>query len=421
VAFVAPERLRVLNLVRSADPEGRIRGIADPDASTADETLSSRQQRESIAAVEESIMADIAVSCPHCSARCRVSGTVPGQTWRCPVCTKPFTLNSTSAPPGGGPPGQPPLGGVESLVAPKPDVPDQNLVSGGSNAGSIADELRKLQELRTVGVLPDEEFAKARAAILASLTRSAAAPVRAGSSDLENEAADFLLAQSGQGRPAEPRWPVAEQPVGELGGKEAKPQPEQEDQGHRDLDDTRHSVEARSEPSDSTGAGFWERPSVSRAEQQPQKSEPGTGRGKTVWNSPWFHIPSEGEPTYDPLHIAIHKLVVAVGLAFGALGLLPALAIAVFLAVLLWKEPFLAVCSFVADIAIIPTIVAAFYLFGAALPLMFTPNAFLRGPIGRKWAKAAGVRSPLAIRCVCLCLWGVVVAVVVFVVAFFRG
>jgi hypothetical protein len=127
-----------------------------------------------------------------------------------------------------------------------------------------------------------------------------------------------------------------------------------------------------------------------------------------------FHVPAKGGGRFDPVHITVHKVVVGVGLAFGALGVLAALGFAAGCAMvaLTAKTPGSAAETLI-GIPVSLLIPPGCYFIGTSLALAFTPTRFLRGPIGRKWLKVAGVKSPILARVVFILIPALAVGIVV--------
>jgi hypothetical protein len=131
-----------------------------------------------------------------------------------------------------------------------------------------------------------------------------------------------------------------------------------------------------------------------------------------------FHVPTKGGGRLDPTHVTIHKIVVGVGLAFGALGVLAALGFAAGCAmVALSAKNTRSGVEALIGIPVSLLIPPGCYFIGTSMALAFTPNRFLRGPIGQKWLKVAGVKSPILARVLFILIPTLAVGIVVAVVA----
>ena len=148
------------------------------------------------------------------------------------------------------------------------------------------------------------------------------------------------------------------------------------------------------------------------------------GKGIETMATPWtvfrkttrFHVPAKGGGRYDPAHIRIHKIVVGVGLAVGALGVLVALGLAACCAMIVLTGKNLRgsyVATTLLGIPVSLLIPPGLYFIGTSIGLVFTPNRFLRGPIGQKWLEIAGVKSPILARVLCILIVAIVVGIVV--------
>lgn len=137
-----------------------------------------------------------------------------------------------------------------------------------------------------------------------------------------------------------------------------------------------------------------------------------SGAWAQLWRTQTFHVPAEGEATYDPRDVRWHQYVVRLGKLFGACAGLPLMAVAAWLYL-----DFLLTAPNLVGALVGPVLVAGIYpgfrLFGCGAGLLVAPGRFLRGPIGRRWLTIVGVRSPLAARLVCLLLLGAFAAVLV--------
>jgi len=128
-----------------------------------------------------------------------------------------------------------------------------------------------------------------------------------------------------------------------------------------------------------------------------------------------FDVPGEGEPAYDPGHVATHRIIVRVGKVCGAVGIVvaglfvfacllvagasaasPDRASGVSVRTVIWGTLFV--------ILIAAATPVAFYFYGTSVALLFAPSDFLRGPIGRKWLKVAGVKGIAVARVLCFVL-----------------
>jgi hypothetical protein len=130
-----------------------------------------------------------------------------------------------------------------------------------------------------------------------------------------------------------------------------------------------------------------------------------------------FHVPAKGGGRYDPAHIRIHKIVVGVGLAFGALGVLAALGFAAgSVIVALSAKNLESAAVTLIGIPVSFLIPPGCYFIGTSMALVFAPTRFLRGPIGQKWVKIAGVKSPILARLLFILIVVLVVGIVVAIV-----
>ena len=130
-----------------------------------------------------------------------------------------------------------------------------------------------------------------------------------------------------------------------------------------------------------------------------------------------FHVPAKGGGRLDPAHVTIHKIVVGVGLAFGALGALAALALAAGCAMAaLSAKNARSGAETLIGIPVCLLIPPGCYFIGTSLALAFTPTRFLRGPIGQKWLKVAGVKSPILARLLFILIPALAVGIVVAIV-----
>jgi len=130
-----------------------------------------------------------------------------------------------------------------------------------------------------------------------------------------------------------------------------------------------------------------------------------------------FHVPDEGEAGYERDDIATHKRIVAVGKAFAAVGLVVGIVMAIGIIVgglqtLMEGKPFMdgtpvsigmlkALPLLILAVIAIPVVC---YFYGTSVTLLFAPRVFLAGPIGKKWLKIAGVKSPTMARILCAIL-----------------
>ncbi len=92
------------------------------------------------------------------------------------------------------------------------------------------------------------------------------------------------------------------------------------------------------------------------------------------------------------------------------LAVVPAIVLAVACAVLGFAGGFCGLLLLFLGLPAALALPPACYLSGAAATLLFAPSDFLRGPIGRKWVRVAGVKSPLAARLVYLCFFAMFAA-----------
>jgi hypothetical protein len=138
-------------------------------------------------------------------------------------------------------------------------------------------------------------------------------------------------------------------------------------------------------------------------------------------------VPGEGEPPYDARHVATHRTIVRVGKICGAAGIVAAglfLFTCLLLAVSRSTSPDPTSGSSVRGIlwgALVSILIAAatpivFYFYGTSVALLFAPSEFLRGPIGRKWLKVAGVKSIAVARVLCFVLLIVPPALITLIV-----
>jgi hypothetical protein len=67
-------------------------------------------------------------------------------------------------------------------------------------------------------------------------------------------------------------------------------------------------------------------------------------------------------------------------------------------------------------LAIATVMPVGFYFYGTSVALRFTPSDFLRGPIGRKWLKLAGVKSVATARVLCSLLLILPLAIITLIV-----
>ena len=129
-----------------------------------------------------------------------------------------------------------------------------------------------------------------------------------------------------------------------------------------------------------------------------------------------FHIPENEEAPYDPVQIAVHKRVLRVGMIFAAVGLIPAMIYAIGAVYSAVVDVGRAVQYLLVGIPMAIAIPVLFYFYGTSIALLFTPTAFLQGPIGKKWLKVAGVKSPGMARLLCLLLFLFSTAIIIAVV-----
>jgi hypothetical protein len=142
----------------------------------------------------------------------------------------------------------------------------------------------------------------------------------------------------------------------------------------------------------------------------------------TTMDNPWaafrntmrFHVPAKRGGRFDAAHITTHKVVIGVGLAFGALGVLAALGFAAggAMAALSAKDARSGAATLIA-IPVSLLIPPGCYFIGTSLALAFTPTRFLTGPIGQKWLTIAGVKSPILARVVFILIPALAVGIVV--------
>ena len=140
------------------------------------------------------------------------------------------------------------------------------------------------------------------------------------------------------------------------------------------------------------------------------------GTWHSFFRSLYFHIATSGEAPYDSRDIAFHKLVVRIGLVFGGLAALATIAQVILAIVGLFSKPGGPGVILVIALeygAYVLALVPVAYLVGIGVALVFAPNRFLRGPIGRKWLGIVGVKGPLAGRIVCLLLLAILVGIAV--------
>jgi hypothetical protein len=152
----------------------------------------------------------------------------------------------------------------------------------------------------------------------------------------------------------------------------------------------------------------------------------GVSRGMTTMDTPWtafvkttrFHVPAKGAGKYDPAHIRIHKVVVGVGLALGALGVLAALGCAGVCVMAAHSAKTFSSFATTLTFGIVTSLLIppGCYFIGTSLVLAFTPTRFLRGPIGQKWLGIAGVQGPLLARVLFILIPALTVGIVVAIV-----
>jgi hypothetical protein len=151
-------------------------------------------------------------------------------------------------------------------------------------------------------------------------------------------------------------------------------------------------------------------PKQPAAQAKPERRTSATG---SFWRTTTFHLPPPGGPEYDPRDVRTHKLVVAVGMIFGAAVLVSAVVGGTVLVVMSLFHPQGSTFAFIVVLLELAPLVlglaAALYLFGTAVVLLFTPSSFLAGPIGKKWQGIVGIKGPFAARCVCFCLCALVI------------
>ena len=138
-----------------------------------------------------------------------------------------------------------------------------------------------------------------------------------------------------------------------------------------------------------------------------------------------FHVPGNAEAPYDTAQVAVHKRVLTTGLIFASVGLLAGIAYgiaAIGYAVSEFRgnDPGKSIQALLFGIPFAIVVPVAFYFYGTSMALLFTPSAFLQGPIGKKWLKIAGVKSPIAARVLCLLLFVFSTAILVAIVVLIR-
>jgi hypothetical protein len=142
----------------------------------------------------------------------------------------------------------------------------------------------------------------------------------------------------------------------------------------------------------------------------------------TAWGSltksARYHIPGDGEQPYSPGDVAVHKLVVGTGMILGLIGVIPAIGIGAAACYFVATEK--NVMAMLIGLPIAVAVPAVFYFYGTSVALLFTPSSFLRGPIGQKWLKVAGVKSPAAARALCFTLIALPVAIILVLIRIFR-
>jgi hypothetical protein len=134
---------------------------------------------------------------------------------------------------------------------------------------------------------------------------------------------------------------------------------------------------------------------------------------KSVTTSIYFHYPAVGEGPYEPGHVSIQRKIVRAGLAFAAIGIVPAVAFGAFGITHAENVGDLKV-ALSGAIFFIPPL---FYFVGTSIGLLFAPNAFLRGPIGQRWLNVGGVKNIYVARFMCFFIF--VMLVVIITMPFF--
>jgi hypothetical protein len=136
----------------------------------------------------------------------------------------------------------------------------------------------------------------------------------------------------------------------------------------------------------------------------------------------YFDVPDEDEAEYEPDEVATHRRVVMVGNVFAAIGLVVGVVLAI--AVVIGSMGALeageqrigrVLKALVFGLLLAIGIPVGLYFYGTNIGLLFTPTTFLEGPIGKKWLKMAGVKSPIVARILCALLLVFSTAIVVVV------
>lgn len=135
--------------------------------------------------------------------------------------------------------------------------------------------------------------------------------------------------------------------------------------------------------------------------------DPSDNRGERGWqNSRHFDVLPDGSPPHDPRHVATHSRIVRTGEVCGTVAAGAVLALMVMAGRKAWLDhgwgwslARYAVAAPLAPAAWLPG-----YYYGVGVALLFAPGDFLRGPIGAKWLRLAGVRTPGAARLLALLL-----------------
>jgi ABC-type Fe3+ transport system permease subunit len=111
-----------------------------------------------------------------------------------------------------------------------------------------------------------------------------------------------------------------------------------------------------------------------------------------------------------PKHASFHRVIVAVSCVCGVIGGCLGVALVIGYVLLLQSEPGR---RFDFRILLVPLALAAFgHFLGVAMACAFAPQTFLTGPLGRKWMKLIGTKSPLLARIVCFLLPMLTIAIV---------